>query len=41
VGATKLQHLEDAIAAVDVTLTDEEIKRLEAPYRPHRISGHQ
>jgi aryl-alcohol dehydrogenase-like predicted oxidoreductase len=40
VGATKLQHLEDAIGAVDVTLTDEEIKRLEAPYRPHAISGH-
>ncbi|MCW2643628.1 MAG: alcohol dehydrogenase [Dactylosporangium sp.] len=41
VGATKLQHLEDALAAVDVSLTEEEIKRLEAPYRPHPISGHQ
>jgi aryl-alcohol dehydrogenase-like predicted oxidoreductase len=41
VGATKLQHLEDALAAVDVTLTEEEIKRLEAPYRPHPIRGHQ
>ncbi|MEN3306692.1 MAG: 1-deoxyxylulose-5-phosphate synthase [Micromonosporaceae bacterium] len=40
VGATRLSHLDDAIAAVDVTLSDEEIKRLEEPYRPHPISGH-
>jgi len=40
VGATKLGHLEDAIAAVDVALTEEEAARLEAPYRPHPILGH-
>jgi aryl-alcohol dehydrogenase-like predicted oxidoreductase len=40
IGATKERHLDDAIAAVDVTLTDEEVARLEAPYRPHRILGH-
>jgi len=40
VGATKLQHLEDAIAAVDVTLSEDEVARLEAPYRPHTILGH-
>jgi aryl-alcohol dehydrogenase-like predicted oxidoreductase len=40
VGATKLTHLEDAIAAVDVTLSDEEIRLLEEPYRPHSILGH-
>jgi len=40
VGATKLQHLEDAIAAVDVTLSEDEVARLEAPYRPHKIAGH-
>jgi aryl-alcohol dehydrogenase-like predicted oxidoreductase len=40
VGATKLNHLEDAIAAVDVTLTEDEIRRLEEPYRPHPILGH-
>jgi aryl-alcohol dehydrogenase-like predicted oxidoreductase len=40
VGATKLSHLEDAIASVEVKLTDEEIARLEEPYRPHAISGH-
>jgi aryl-alcohol dehydrogenase-like predicted oxidoreductase len=40
VGATRLGHLEDAVAAVEVTLTDEEVARLGAPYRPHRILGH-
>jgi aryl-alcohol dehydrogenase-like predicted oxidoreductase len=40
VGATKLQHLEDALSSVDLTLTDEEIKRLETRYRPHPILGH-
>ena len=40
VGATKLGHLEDAIAAVDVALSEEEAARLEAPYRPHPILGH-
>jgi aryl-alcohol dehydrogenase-like predicted oxidoreductase len=34
VGATKLRHLEDAIAALDVTLSAEEIAELEAPYTP-------
>ncbi|MFI0819957.1 aldo/keto reductase [Streptomyces sp. NPDC021098] len=40
VGATKLSHLEDAVAAVDLTLTEDEIARLEAPYRPRAIMGH-
>ena len=40
VGATKLSHLEDAVAAVDVSLSDEEVARLEAPYRPHPVRGH-
>ncbi|MGH7329813.1 MAG: aldo/keto reductase, partial [Polyangiaceae bacterium] len=40
VGATKMQHLEDAVAALDVSLTKEEIEALEAPYVPHPIAGH-
>jgi aryl-alcohol dehydrogenase-like predicted oxidoreductase len=40
VGATKLEHLEDAIAAADVSLSDEEIGRLEEPYVPHPVLGH-
>lgn len=40
VGATKLAHIDDAIAAIDLRLTDEEIERLQAPYRPHPVLGH-
>jgi aryl-alcohol dehydrogenase-like predicted oxidoreductase len=40
VGATKVGHLDDAIASIDVALSDEETARLEAPYRPHPILGH-
>ncbi|MCK2243958.1 MULTISPECIES: aldo/keto reductase [unclassified Crossiella] len=39
VGATKMSHLDDAVAAVGLELTDEEIARLEAPYTPHAVSG--
>ena len=41
VGATKLPHLETAIRALDLKLTQEEIGRLEAPYLPHEVRGHQ
>jgi aryl-alcohol dehydrogenase-like predicted oxidoreductase len=40
VGATKMQHLEDAVASLDVRLTDEDRKALEEPYRPHPVLGH-
>jgi aryl-alcohol dehydrogenase (NADP+) len=40
IGATKMAHLDDAIAAVDVELTRDEIDRLEAPYVPHKVAGH-
>jgi aryl-alcohol dehydrogenase-like predicted oxidoreductase len=39
VGATKMQHLDDAVAAVDLTLSDGEIARLEEPYTPHPVVG--
>ncbi|WP_163550295.1 aldo/keto reductase [Candidatus Frankia nodulisporulans] len=41
IGATRLTHLDDALAALDVTLTADEIARLEAPYTPHRTAGFQ
>jgi aryl-alcohol dehydrogenase-like predicted oxidoreductase len=41
VGATKLPHLEDAIAATAVTLDEKEIERLESAYRPHPVRGHE
>jgi 1-deoxyxylulose-5-phosphate synthase len=40
VGATKIEHLDDAIAAEQLTLSGDEIARLEEPYVPHAISGH-
>jgi 1-deoxyxylulose-5-phosphate synthase len=40
VGATKLAHLDAAIKSLDVTLTDEEVAVLEAPYRPHGVKGY-
>jgi 1-deoxyxylulose-5-phosphate synthase len=40
VGATKVEHLEDALAAEQLTLSDEEIARLEEPYAPHPVLGH-
>lgn len=41
IGATKISHLEDAVAAIDVTLTQEEVAYLEELYAPHRIVGHK
>jgi 1-deoxyxylulose-5-phosphate synthase len=40
VGATKAEHLDDALAAEQLSLTDAEIARLEEPYVPHATSGH-
>jgi len=39
VGATKLQHLEDALASIDVKLSEDEIASLEEPYAPHAVVG--
>ena len=41
IGATKITHLEDAVGALSVKLTQEEVAYLEEPYVPHRIVGHQ
>jgi len=41
VGASKPHHLEDAIAALSVTLSAEEVAELEAPYVPHAVVGFQ
>ncbi len=40
VGATKLEHLDDALAAEKLTLSEAEVSELEEPYVPHAISGH-
>jgi aryl-alcohol dehydrogenase-like predicted oxidoreductase len=39
VGATKVEHLEDALAAEQLSLSNEEIARLEELYVPHGVSG--
>lgn len=41
VGATKMDHLEDALGAVDVELTDAEVELLEEPYEPRPVRGHE
>ena len=39
IGATKSHHIDDAVAALEVELTDDEVARLEAPYTPHPVVG--
>lgn len=39
IGATKLHHLEDAVAALDVKLSDDEVQQLESLYQPHPVLG--
>ncbi len=41
VGVTKLDHLDEAVAALDLELTAEDRTRLEEPYRPHPVRGHE
>ena len=40
IGATKAEQLKDLLGAIDLKLSAEEVKALEAPYRPHRVLGH-
>ena len=39
VGATKISHIEEAVSAVGITLSPEEIAYLEEPYFPHKLVG--
>jgi aryl-alcohol dehydrogenase (NADP+) len=40
IGASKMSHLDDAVAALSLPLTAEEVRRLEEPYVPHPVLGH-
>ncbi|MFX0210097.1 MAG: aldo/keto reductase [Candidatus Hodarchaeota archaeon] len=40
IGATKLEHIEQAVEALEIKLSSDEIKQLEEPYKPHPIIGH-
>ncbi|MFB6152408.1 MAG: aldo/keto reductase [Haloarculaceae archaeon] len=41
VGTTSVEHLEEAVEALDVSLSDSDVEWLEAPYEPVRVSGHE
>jgi aryl-alcohol dehydrogenase-like predicted oxidoreductase len=41
IGSTKVEHLEEALAATELRLSDDEVARLEEPYVPHAVSGHE
>jgi aryl-alcohol dehydrogenase-like predicted oxidoreductase len=40
IGASKLGHIDEAVSAVDLQLSDDEVKRLEAPYKPKPVLDH-
>ena len=40
IGASKMKHLEEALAVLDLKLDADEVKALEQPYEPHRVLGH-
>jgi len=40
VGPTRVEHVEEAVAAIDVKLNEDDMRRLEEPYKPHRVIGH-
>jgi 1-deoxyxylulose-5-phosphate synthase len=40
VGASKMEQLDDAVAALEIRLSDDDVKALEEPYRPHPVLGH-
>ncbi len=41
VGVTSVEHLEEAVAAVDVSLSESDLAYLEEPYEPVPVSGHE
>lgn len=41
IGASKIEHLKDAVEAVDLVLSEQEINLLEELYQPHPILGHR
>jgi aryl-alcohol dehydrogenase-like predicted oxidoreductase len=40
IGSSRIEHLDQAIAALEIKLSDEEVNQLEEPYRPHPVLGH-
>jgi 1-deoxyxylulose-5-phosphate synthase len=40
IGATKVEHIDEAVGSLDLQLSDDDMTRLEEPYKTHRILGH-
>ena len=40
IGATKIDHLETAVKSLELKLSEDQVKAVEAPYRPHAVKGH-
>jgi aryl-alcohol dehydrogenase (NADP+) len=40
IGASKMFHLEDAVAALDIELSEKDVDYLDEPYQPHPVLGH-
>jgi aryl-alcohol dehydrogenase (NADP+) len=40
IGATKVEHIDEAVGSVDLQLSDDDMRKLEEPYKTHRILGH-
>jgi aryl-alcohol dehydrogenase (NADP+) len=40
IGATKVEHVEDAVNAIELKLSTDDVKRLDEPYKPHEVMGH-
>jgi 1-deoxyxylulose-5-phosphate synthase len=40
IGATRVEHIDEAVGALDIQLSDDDMRRLEEPYKTHRILGH-
>jgi len=40
VGVTKLEHVQEAVDAVELKLSEDDMARLEEPYKPHKVLGH-
>ncbi len=40
IGATKVEHLDEAVESLEVNLSGDDVRRLEEPYKPHRTLGH-
>lgn len=41
VGVSKIEHVEEAVQAVELQLSKDDMARLEEPYKPHRVLGHE